>query len=52
MLKLPILYTNTYIYQLWTFDKVDTLFYGPARMILTEKCIRSIKQGNNQFESP
>jgi len=24
------------VYQFWTFDEVDTLFYGPNRGILTE----------------
>jgi len=54
---------NTYIsniYQLWTFYEVDTLFYGPDSVILTENevrrgqyhSIRSIEQRIDQIESP
>jgi len=42
MLHLVNLKLTTYrpIYQLWTFDEIDMLFYGPNRVISTENEVR------------
>jgi len=39
------------IYQLWTFDEVDTLFYGPDRVIIyQEQSLRSIYHSIRSIE--
>jgi len=40
------------IYQLWTFDEVDTLFYGPDRVTLTKNDIRGRYHTISHIEQP